>query len=178
MMKESETSRCAYCPPETADQVDWQGNITEGNWRADNTSSAALPSLPKTGCHATRFVYKMRDLLAKHFNTNGKVPWQESKIMDTRLYSETDPLFFYRGNSNGARPPRRVPTLSTIYEEGLASSPLLRQTRRSTHVLLFDAVAFVVSKADVGRVRLRACSVELLLSLPPGRNPMADATVR
>ncbi|KAH8027334.1 hypothetical protein HPB51_004686 [Rhipicephalus microplus] len=89
MMKESETSRCAYYPPGTADQVDWQGNITEGNWRADDTSSAALPSLPKTGCHATRFAYEMRDLLAKHFITNGKVPWQESKIMDTRLYSGT-----------------------------------------------------------------------------------------
>ncbi|KAH8029897.1 hypothetical protein HPB51_005199 [Rhipicephalus microplus] len=87
MMKELETSRCAYCPPRTADQVDWQGNITEGNWRADDTSSAALPSLPKTGCHATRFAYEMRDLLAKHFITNGKVPWQESKTMDTRLYS-------------------------------------------------------------------------------------------
>ncbi|KAL3208220.1 hypothetical protein MRX96_039292 [Rhipicephalus microplus] len=90
MMKESETSRGAYCPPGTADQVDWQGNITEGNWRADDTSSAALPSLPKTGCHATRFAYEMRDLLAKHFITNGKVPWQESKIMDTRLYSDTE----------------------------------------------------------------------------------------
>ncbi|KAL1422655.1 hypothetical protein MTO96_003833 [Rhipicephalus appendiculatus] len=28
-----------------------------------------------------------------------------------------DPLFFYRGNSGGARPPRRPPPLSTIYEE-------------------------------------------------------------
>ncbi|KAL3213689.1 hypothetical protein MRX96_007708 [Rhipicephalus microplus] len=87
MMKESETSRCAYCPPGTADQVGWQGNITEGNWRDDDTSSAALPSLPKTGCHATRFAYEMRDLLEKHFITNGKVHWQERKIMDTRLYS-------------------------------------------------------------------------------------------
>ncbi|XP_075728201.1 uncharacterized protein LOC119165866 isoform X2 [Rhipicephalus microplus] len=31
---------------------------------------------------------------------------------------DIDPLFFYRGNSNGARPPRRAPSLSTIYEEG------------------------------------------------------------
>ncbi|XP_075728202.1 uncharacterized protein LOC119165866 isoform X3 [Rhipicephalus microplus] len=30
---------------------------------------------------------------------------------------DIDPLFFYRGNSNGARPPRRAPSLSTIYEE-------------------------------------------------------------
>ncbi|XP_075750578.1 uncharacterized protein LOC142817446 [Rhipicephalus microplus] len=75
MMKESETSQCAYCPPETADQVDWQGNITEGNWRADDNSCAALPPLPKTACHTTRFAYEMRDLLAKHFITNGKVPW-------------------------------------------------------------------------------------------------------
>uniref|UniRef100_A0A131YFN6 Basic tail secreted protein n=1 Tax=Rhipicephalus appendiculatus TaxID=34631 RepID=A0A131YFN6_RHIAP len=29
-----------------------------------------------------------------------------------------DPLYFYRGNSNGARPPRRRPGLPTIYEEG------------------------------------------------------------
>ncbi|KAL3188235.1 hypothetical protein MRX96_023980 [Rhipicephalus microplus] len=95
MMKELETSRCAYCPPRTADQVDWQGNITEGNWRADDTSSAALPSLPKTGCHATRFAYEMRDLLAKHFITNGKVPWQESKTMDTRLYSGECTIYCY-----------------------------------------------------------------------------------
>ncbi|KAL1422653.1 hypothetical protein MTO96_003831 [Rhipicephalus appendiculatus] len=28
-----------------------------------------------------------------------------------------DPLYFYRGNGNGARPPRRLPSLPTIYEE-------------------------------------------------------------
>lgn len=87
MMKESETSRYAYCPPGTADHVDWQGNITEGSWRADGTSSDALPPLAKTGCHATRIAYKVRDLLAKHFITIGKVPWQERKIMDKSLCS-------------------------------------------------------------------------------------------
>ncbi|KAL3193924.1 hypothetical protein MRX96_000204 [Rhipicephalus microplus] len=86
MLKESETSRCAYCPPGTADQVDRQGNISECNWWSNDTSSAALPPLPKTGCHAAKFAFEKLDLLAKHFITNGKVPWQESKIVDTRLY--------------------------------------------------------------------------------------------
>ncbi|KAL3190186.1 hypothetical protein MRX96_020495 [Rhipicephalus microplus] len=71
MMKKSEASRCTYHSPGTADQVDWQGNITESNWRADGTSSAALPSLLKTGCHATRFAYEMRDLLALHHQRKG-----------------------------------------------------------------------------------------------------------
>ncbi|KAH6920643.1 hypothetical protein HPB50_028369 [Hyalomma asiaticum] len=31
--------------------------------------------------------YKVRDLLAKHFITIGKVPWQERKIMDKSLCS-------------------------------------------------------------------------------------------
>ncbi|XP_049268880.1 putative nuclease HARBI1 [Rhipicephalus sanguineus] len=73
--------------PRKTDHVDWQGNITEGSWRADDTSSDALPPLPKTGCHATRIAYKVRDLLAKHFITIGKVPWQERKIMDKSLCS-------------------------------------------------------------------------------------------
>lgn len=34
-----------------------------------------------------------------------------------------DPLYFYRGNSNGARPPRRRPSLPTIYEEPPEGSP-------------------------------------------------------
>ncbi|KAH8025083.1 hypothetical protein HPB51_002999 [Rhipicephalus microplus] len=86
MMKKSEASRCTYHSPGTADQVDCQGNITESNWRADGTSSAALPSLLKTGCHATRqryfhvvrfsvglklFAYEMRDLLALHHQRKG-----------------------------------------------------------------------------------------------------------
>ncbi|KAL1472446.1 hypothetical protein MTO96_039322 [Rhipicephalus appendiculatus] len=54
MVKESQISRYAYCPPGTADQVDWQGNITEGSWRTDDTTSDALSPLEKTGCRATR----------------------------------------------------------------------------------------------------------------------------
>ncbi|XP_037525832.1 uncharacterized protein LOC119402854 [Rhipicephalus sanguineus] len=36
---------------------------------------------------------------------------------------KNDPLYFYRGNSNGARPPRRRPTLSTIHEEPSEGPP-------------------------------------------------------
>ncbi|XP_075728204.1 uncharacterized protein LOC142769137 [Rhipicephalus microplus] len=33
-----------------------------------------------------------------------------------------DPLYLYRGNSNGARPPRQAPSLPTVYEEGHSES--------------------------------------------------------
>lgn len=59
MMKESETSRYAYCPPGTADHVDWQGNITEGSWWRTTTAVtrchlcqrlAAMPQGSLTKC--------------------------------------------------------------------------------------------------------------------------------
>ncbi|CAN8011238.1 unnamed protein product, partial [Ixodes pacificus] len=32
LLKESEASAAAYCPPGTADQEDWEGRTTEGTW--------------------------------------------------------------------------------------------------------------------------------------------------
>ncbi|KAH7974134.1 hypothetical protein HPB49_010290 [Dermacentor silvarum] len=87
LLKESPTSRSAYCPPGTADHLDWQGNITEGSWRAEDSSNTALPSLRSTGCHSTRAAYRVRDLLAKYFVTDGKIPWQEYMIKDRTLCS-------------------------------------------------------------------------------------------
>ncbi|KAH7958442.1 hypothetical protein HPB49_001803 [Dermacentor silvarum] len=83
LLKESPTSRSAYCPPGTADHLDWQGNIAEGSWRAEDSSNTALPPLRSTGCHSTR----VRDLLAKYFVTDGKIPWQEYMIKDRTLCS-------------------------------------------------------------------------------------------
>ncbi|KAH7945681.1 hypothetical protein HPB49_013958 [Dermacentor silvarum] len=87
LLKESPTSRSAYCPPGTADHLDWQGNITEGSWRAEDSSNTALPPLRSTGCHSTRAAYRVRDLLAKYFVTDGKIPWQEYMIKDRTLCS-------------------------------------------------------------------------------------------
>lgn len=38
LLKESPTSQSAYCSPGTADHLDWQGNITEDSWRAEDSS--------------------------------------------------------------------------------------------------------------------------------------------
>ncbi|XP_049513913.1 uncharacterized protein LOC119466062 [Dermacentor silvarum] len=91
LLKESPTSRSAYCPPGTADHLDWQGNITEGiteHCTSLKTSlNTALPPLRSTGCHSTRAAYRVRDLLAKYFVTDGKIPWQEYMIKDRTLCS-------------------------------------------------------------------------------------------
>ncbi|KAH7938536.1 hypothetical protein HPB49_024981 [Dermacentor silvarum] len=53
LFKESPTSRSAYYPPGTADHLDWQENITEGSWMAEDSSNSSLPPLRSPGCHST-----------------------------------------------------------------------------------------------------------------------------
>ncbi|XP_054928169.1 uncharacterized protein [Dermacentor andersoni] len=73
LLKESPESKATYCPPGTADTEDWQGNVTDGNWRAEGTDNGALVTLNGAGCHSARY-----------FITEGKVPWQESHVKDCR----------------------------------------------------------------------------------------------
>nr|XP_054934290.1 uncharacterized protein LOC129380069 isoform X2 [Dermacentor andersoni] len=84
LLKESPDSKAMYCPPGTTDTEDWQGNLTDGNWRADSADSGALVTLHGTGCHSTRVAYAIRDKLSRYFITYGRVPWQESHVKDCR----------------------------------------------------------------------------------------------
>lgn len=45
-LEESAVSYAAYWPPGTADHEDWQGQLTEGSWRAEDTGGSALFALP------------------------------------------------------------------------------------------------------------------------------------
>ncbi|XP_049517137.1 uncharacterized protein LOC119441345 isoform X2 [Dermacentor silvarum] len=87
LLKKFSTSQSAYCPHGTADHLDWLGNITEGSWRAEESSNTALLPLRSTGYHSTRAAYRVRDLLAKYFVTDGEIPWQEYMIKNTTLCS-------------------------------------------------------------------------------------------
>ncbi|KAH7949270.1 hypothetical protein HPB49_006933 [Dermacentor silvarum] len=53
LLHESPASRAAYCPPGTADCEDWQGQVTEGSWRAEEGSRDALSTLRATGFNST-----------------------------------------------------------------------------------------------------------------------------
>ncbi|KAH6925309.1 hypothetical protein HPB50_003400 [Hyalomma asiaticum] len=57
-MKESQTLCFAYCPPGTADHVDWQGNLTEDSWRADDASNIALPPPVKDRLSLNKYLFK------------------------------------------------------------------------------------------------------------------------
>ncbi|XP_070385449.1 uncharacterized protein [Dermacentor albipictus] len=83
LLHESPGSRAVYCPPGTADCEDWQGQVTEGSWRAEEGSRDALSALQSTGFHSTRQAYAVRDKLCLYFiSDDGRVPWQDS-IIDT-----------------------------------------------------------------------------------------------
>ncbi|XP_049274752.1 uncharacterized protein LOC119402951 [Rhipicephalus sanguineus] len=55
LLCESPASRAAYCPPGSADTEDWQGQLTEGNWRAEGGTGNALSAISSSGCRSTRY---------------------------------------------------------------------------------------------------------------------------
>ncbi|KAH7937767.1 hypothetical protein HPB49_015792 [Dermacentor silvarum] len=52
LLKEAPGSKAMYCPPGTTDTEDWQGNLTDGSWRADGTDSEAMVTLHGAGSHS------------------------------------------------------------------------------------------------------------------------------
>ncbi|KAG0415353.1 hypothetical protein HPB47_007478, partial [Ixodes persulcatus] len=57
MMKESEASAAAYCPPGTADEEDWEGRTTDGTWRRDaDSKNAGLRGIPRRGYNSAKYV--------------------------------------------------------------------------------------------------------------------------
>ncbi|KAK8766024.1 hypothetical protein V5799_007196 [Amblyomma americanum] len=75
LIKESSSSRSTYCPPGTADHIDWEGRIVDGSWRAEDDGSSALCALPNKGGNSTRLAYDVRDRLCRYLISDGKVPW-------------------------------------------------------------------------------------------------------
>ncbi|XP_070392791.1 uncharacterized protein [Dermacentor albipictus] len=76
LMKDSPLSRTTYSPPGYADTEDWEGNITEGRWRSEETG-LPLKDIDSTGFHSSRAAMDVRDRLARYFIQDGMVPWQE-----------------------------------------------------------------------------------------------------
>ncbi|KAK8766256.1 hypothetical protein V5799_006963 [Amblyomma americanum] len=66
LLKESAESSSMYCPPRSADAEDWEGRLSPGSWR-DDDSSLAFSAQRLTGCNATRHAKQVRDKLTPHF---------------------------------------------------------------------------------------------------------------
>ncbi|XP_077485427.1 uncharacterized protein LOC144095629 [Amblyomma americanum] len=79
LLKESAESSSMYCPPGSADTEDWEGRLSPGSWR-DDDSSLAFKAQRLTGCNATRHAKQVRDKLTHHFVTAGAVPWQHAMV--------------------------------------------------------------------------------------------------
>ncbi|XP_077519874.1 uncharacterized protein LOC144129630 [Amblyomma americanum] len=91
LLKESAESSSMYCPPGSADTEDWEGRLSPGSWRDDDTS-LAFKAQKLTGCNATRYeasgivkflpshAKQVRDKLTQHFVTAGAVPWQHAMV--------------------------------------------------------------------------------------------------
>ncbi|XP_070382362.1 uncharacterized protein [Dermacentor albipictus] len=66
----------AYMPPNYADSEDCYGNVTEGQWREEDTQ-AMLELAPPVGHNYSRSAAATREIFKNYFNsTQGAVPWQ------------------------------------------------------------------------------------------------------
>nr|XP_054919803.1 uncharacterized protein LOC126516610 [Dermacentor andersoni] len=83
LMKESSASSAAYCPPGSADSEDWEGRLSPGSWREDESAGGVLVPSKSTGCHAARYAKEVPDKLAHHFMTAGQVLWQDKVVTST-----------------------------------------------------------------------------------------------
>ncbi|XP_075738955.1 uncharacterized protein LOC142784457 [Rhipicephalus microplus] len=83
LLKKSTASSTAYCPPGATDSEDWEGHLSQGSWRDEETADGALIPSRSTSCNAAKYAKEERDKLAHYFVTDGQVPWQDKVVNST-----------------------------------------------------------------------------------------------
>ena len=72
-------SRNIYCPPGSADSDNGRGELTNGAWSSETTSTAFLPVQPAQGNNPTRSAKLIREVFTEYFLNEGSLEWQWEK---------------------------------------------------------------------------------------------------
>ena len=70
----------SYTPRHSVDNVDDNGEITEGEWRNEGPSPYFTDLAPTQGRKAFYEAEDIRNNFKEYFNSNGAVPWQYKHI--------------------------------------------------------------------------------------------------